>query len=232
MDHMFREMGVLTELDVSYLNTSSANTMIGIFNGLTSITQLDVSNFDTSSVTSLQAAFFGMDSLTKLDLSTFDTSSVTNFMSAFNSMDALTTLNLNSWDVRNSTNNDSWNTDTAAIIFCTDADNGGTGAPGSGTIFGIGCSGVTFDSVSPTTMNSSQTVAFDLTLININTSATPLTSSDVTFNGASSGCSVSSIFGASSTTPSVEVTGCSSNGSMTIDVYGQGPSQTVTVSNP
>ena len=86
---------------------------------------------------------------------------------------------------------------------------------------------VTFSSISANAINSTDTVDFNLSL---DFAPNPvLDSSNVTFNGISTDCTVSNVAGGGTTSPVVTVTGCSGTGNMSINVYGQGPSQEVFV---
>jgi len=132
-----------------------------------------------------------------------------------------------------------------SIASNTASDNVGNQAPAVGP-----SSNFTVDNQAPTLaigapspliINSSSTATFTLTY----TGATSinLTNSNVTLNGASSGCSVNVVDG-TTTTPDVEVTGCSGNGNVSINIASNtasdaagnqslavGPSGSVTVDN-
>jgi surface protein len=87
---------------------------------------------------------------------------------------------------------------------------------------------VTFSSVGQTLLGPGDTVSFTLSLDYAKPGG--LLTGDITFNGTSSGCSVSGISSALTTSPVVSVSGClATSGTMSIDVYDQGPSQTVTL---
>jgi surface protein len=56
---MFADMGKLTELDVSGVDTSNVTDMAGMFNECSELTSLDVSGFDTSNVENMAGMFAG-----------------------------------------------------------------------------------------------------------------------------------------------------------------------------
>ena len=100
----FYEFKNLTDIDLTKLDTSNVNNMVGMFYGCSSLLELDLSNFDTSNVTNFANMFSGCSSLLELDVSNFDTSKVTSMTSMFSGCSKLTTLYLNNLDTTNVTN--------------------------------------------------------------------------------------------------------------------------------
>ena len=100
----FYECSALTELDLSYLDTSHVTSMWMMFSGCSALTELDLSHFDTSHVTDMGSMFSRCSALTELDLSHFDTSHVTNMREPFYGCSALTELDLSHFDTSHVTN--------------------------------------------------------------------------------------------------------------------------------
>jgi uncharacterized repeat protein (TIGR02543 family) len=112
---MFADMGKLTELDVSGVDTSNVTDMAGMFNECSELTSLDVSGFDTSNVENMAGMFAGCKKLQKLDVSQFNTSKVTsmgkdpgivssqNFYGMFDACESLTSLNVSGFNTENVT---------------------------------------------------------------------------------------------------------------------------------
>ena len=65
-------VSLLKELNLSYFNTSYANSMSGIFSGCTSLEKLNISNFNTTSVTDMSFMFCNCSSLKDLNISHFN----------------------------------------------------------------------------------------------------------------------------------------------------------------
>ena len=87
-----------TTIDVSYLDTSNATDMTGMFFSCTGLTDLDVSDFNTSQVTDMSFMFYGHFGLTNLNINNFDTSNVMNMKYMFGDCRSLTTLDLSDFD--------------------------------------------------------------------------------------------------------------------------------------
>lgn len=85
---------MVTNLDLSTFNTSSATTMTNMFAGMTNLQTLDVSNFNTSNVQTMWSMFGSLSSLTELDISSFNTATVNNMAYMFSGMTNLKTLKL------------------------------------------------------------------------------------------------------------------------------------------
>lgn len=93
-----------SELDLSGLDTSQANTMNNMFAYSYGLSSLNLSNWDTRNVSDMSSMFNNCTSLSSLDLSHFNTSNVVDMSYMFSSSNGLTSLNLNNWDTRNVTN--------------------------------------------------------------------------------------------------------------------------------
>ena len=127
-----------TTIDVSGFDVSRVTDFEAMFQDTTGVTSLDLSNWVTSRAESLAFLFSGSNSLLTLDLRNFVTRSIITFEAMFANMSSATDLYLYNWDTstpptRTFTN---WNFGISATVHCNDADNGGTGVSGTGTIFG------------------------------------------------------------------------------------------------
>jgi len=102
MGGVFWSASVVTELDVSGFDTSSAQTMENMFAN-TIVSSLDVSNFDTRNVLSMGGMFgsLGKRYITSLDLSHFDTSNVISMAYMFYGMNSLADLDVSGFDTSN-----------------------------------------------------------------------------------------------------------------------------------
>ena len=78
MSFYFYNFNKLTNIDLSYLDTSIVTNMGKLFWACSSLPTIDLSGFDTSNVTNMYGMFSGCSGLTELDLSSFDTSNVTD----------------------------------------------------------------------------------------------------------------------------------------------------------
>ena len=92
--NMFRSCSNITEINMSYFDTSLVTNMYCMFQWCSSLTSLDLSNFDTSLVQNMQYIFNSCSSLTSLDLSYFNTSQAINMGFMFNGCSSLTSLDL------------------------------------------------------------------------------------------------------------------------------------------
>ena len=99
--HLFYGCVDVTEIDLSYFNTSEAIDMVYMFRDCISLTSLNLSNFDTSHVTQMFDMFRNCSSLPSLDLSSFNTSKVGTMVSMFIDCISLTSLNLSNFDTSN-----------------------------------------------------------------------------------------------------------------------------------
>jgi surface protein len=68
----------ISDLFLTYPNTSAVTSMSVCFNNCVALTTLDLGNFDTSAVTDMSDMFYNCVALTTLDLGNFDTSAVTD----------------------------------------------------------------------------------------------------------------------------------------------------------
>ncbi len=103
MSFYFYNFNKLTNIDLSYLDTSIVTNMGKLFWACSSLPTIDLSGFDTSNVTNMYGMFSGCSGLTELDLSSFDTSKVTNIYMIFSQCSSLTELDLSSFDTSNVT---------------------------------------------------------------------------------------------------------------------------------
>ena len=92
--NMFRSCSNITEINMSYFDTSLVTNMYCMFQWCSSLTLLDLTNFNTSLVQDMYGMFYSCSSLTSLDLSYFNTSLVTSMLFMFHSCSKLTSLNL------------------------------------------------------------------------------------------------------------------------------------------
>ena len=98
---MFEGCSSLTSLDLSGFNTSSTVTMTSMFAGCTGLTSLDLSGFNTENVTEMRLMFYGCSGLTSLNVSNFDTKQVGSFQGMFSGCSSLTSLDLTSFNTEN-----------------------------------------------------------------------------------------------------------------------------------
>ena len=101
MADMFYGCSKLASLDLSAFDTSKVTGMAGMFSGCSSLSSLDLSGLDTSSATEMTSMFEGCSSLQSLDLSAFDTSKVTGMAGMFEGCSSLTSLDLSGLDTSN-----------------------------------------------------------------------------------------------------------------------------------
>ena len=98
MENMFEGCRALTELDVSFFDTSNVTSTSEMFYGCHNLKALDVSGFDTSNMVNIRYMFYSCGSLTYLDVSGFDTSSVTNMSHLFGSCGKLARVDVSGFD--------------------------------------------------------------------------------------------------------------------------------------
>ncbi len=103
---LFRGCENATNIDVSHLDVSKANSIGTAFYGCKSVTSLDVGNWDVSSATYLGYVFGGCTSLTSLDVSKWDTSSATDMTGMFRNCRALESVDVANWDTSHVTEMD------------------------------------------------------------------------------------------------------------------------------
>lgn len=98
---MFAYCSSLASLDLSELDTSNASNMVGMFAYCRSLSSMDASRLDTSKAKHMYMMFSGCSSLQTLDLSSFDTSSVSSMEFMFSDCSSLSALDLSSFDTSN-----------------------------------------------------------------------------------------------------------------------------------
>ena len=98
MDEMFNLNYNLTELDLSFFNTSNVTNMEGMFWSCYSLKNCDLTSFDTSNVTNMNAMFKNCRSLETVDLSTFDTTKTTTMSSMFKECRSLKELDVSNFN--------------------------------------------------------------------------------------------------------------------------------------
>ena len=134
----------LETLDAGKVDTSLVVDMSYLLSDASRLTAIDFTGLNTSAVLNIEFLFHNNVRLTNLDLSMFDTSNVTNMSHLFQNAIRVENLNLNNWDVRAVNSSLNWKgslgvSGSGLTIFCNDPDGGGTGASGTGTIFGEPC---------------------------------------------------------------------------------------------
>lgn len=103
MDEMFNLNYNLTELDLSFFNTSNVTNMNAMFKNCRSLETVDLSTFDTTKTTTMSSMFKECRSLKELDVSNFNTSAVTDMNEMFKDCYSLTTLDVTNFDTSNVT---------------------------------------------------------------------------------------------------------------------------------
>ena len=98
--NLFRQCSNITEIDLSYFNTSQVINMTRMFSYCTSLTSLNLSYFDTTQVINMEYVFYNCISLTSLNLSNFNTSKVLSMHGMFYKCSSLTTLNLSNFETK------------------------------------------------------------------------------------------------------------------------------------
>ena len=96
--NMFNGCRDITEIDLSYFDTSQVIDMHKMFYTCTSLNSLKLDNFDTSKVTDMSYMFASCSSLSTLNLSEFDTSQVEDMCYMFFSCSSLLSLNLSNFN--------------------------------------------------------------------------------------------------------------------------------------
>ena len=93
---MFRNCYSLESIDLSNLNTSNVQTMVGMFENCGKLTSLNLSNFDTRKIRYMNSVFNNCTSLSSLIIN-FNTTYVQRMNYIFGSCTSLKTLNLTSF---------------------------------------------------------------------------------------------------------------------------------------
>ena len=102
--HMFKGCTSITEIDLSYFDSSQLRSTHAMFYRCNLLTSINFSNFDTSKVTDMYGMFCSCSSLLSLDLSNFDTSIVyrstisSGMEIMFAGCTSLTSLNLSNFN--------------------------------------------------------------------------------------------------------------------------------------
>lgn len=108
MSYMFSVMGTVPNpiaidpIDLSKLNTSNVEEMLGMFFG-SYVPTLDVSNFDMRNAQNIAQMFSGLKNVSSLDVSHFQTPRLNWMGAVFRNSDRITSLDLSSWDTRSVT---------------------------------------------------------------------------------------------------------------------------------
>ena len=102
MSHMFASCKGLTDLDLSFFNTSKVKYMDEMFSYSTSLENIDLSSFDTSHVFDMDS-MFQLTSIESIDLSSFNTKRVNDMSYMFDYCDDLKTLDLSNFNTANVT---------------------------------------------------------------------------------------------------------------------------------
>ena len=98
MSYMFYSLEKLSTLDISHLDTSKVTKMTLAFSNLKLITELNVSNFNTSNVTNMYGMLGNEEKIKTLDLSGFNTSKVTDMTMLFRNMTELEYIDVSGFD--------------------------------------------------------------------------------------------------------------------------------------
>lgn len=98
MSAMFRNCGKLAPVDLSSFDTSKVTDMTEMFYTCSAMLTIDLTSFDTSNVTSMKSMFDGCGWTTSIDVSSFNTSNVTDFSRMFLNCKEITQLNLSGFD--------------------------------------------------------------------------------------------------------------------------------------
>ena len=101
IDCLFAECELLTNIDLSNLNTQNINSMISMFKGCSSLNNINLSNLNTQNVKSMSGMFEGCSSLKSIDLSNFQTHNVIYMYCMFIECSSLVNVNLSSFNTEN-----------------------------------------------------------------------------------------------------------------------------------
>ena len=104
MSLMFYGCHLLTNLDISKLNTENVKYMNLMFGNCKSLKYLDISNFNTDKAEKMNLLFQGCSSLEKLNLSTITTNNVNSMMGMFSFCSSLVKLDLSKFKTNKVTN--------------------------------------------------------------------------------------------------------------------------------
>ena len=98
---MFHACFNITEIDLSFFNSSAVTNMYRMFFCCISLTSINFNNFNTSRVTNMRSLFSNCSSLISLNLSDFDTSQVLYMNHMFFNCSSLISLNLSHFNTSN-----------------------------------------------------------------------------------------------------------------------------------
>ena len=98
---MFHGCFNITEIDLSYFNSSELTNMYRMFFYCSSLTSINLNNFNTSIVTNMRSLFSLCSSLISLNLSNFDTSQVVYMNHMFSDCSSLISLDLSNFNTSN-----------------------------------------------------------------------------------------------------------------------------------
>ena len=115
---MFKGCSDITEIDLSFFDTSLVTNIGTMFSGCSSLTSINLANMITSNVKFMDNLFNGCSLLTSLDLSNFDTSQVINMDKMFFNCEKLEYINMENLNENNALSNDDmfYNLPTNSII--------------------------------------------------------------------------------------------------------------------
>lgn len=95
----------IKSLDLSKFGTNKAQSMISMFNGLSSLVDLKLpDNFVTSYCTDINFMFMGCSSLPNIDMSTWDFTNMTTIARLFANCSSMTNINLSNVNAKKITN--------------------------------------------------------------------------------------------------------------------------------
>ena len=98
MGAMFMGCSSHDALDLTMLDTSSAQIMIALFSGCSSLRALNISNLNTSSCEDMGGMFFDCSSLKSVDVSSLNTARVWNMTALFANCTSLRQLDISNFD--------------------------------------------------------------------------------------------------------------------------------------
>ncbi len=97
-ENMFKDLVNISEIDLSYFDTSQVTNMASMFKGCSNLTKITFGSMDTSNVMYMQNFLSGCIKLKSVDVSNFDTSNVINMTYMFSSLHSLESLNLDNFN--------------------------------------------------------------------------------------------------------------------------------------
>lgn len=98
----FGGLSSLTTINhIENLKTHQTTNMQDLFYKCSSLSELDLSFFDTTNITDMRCMFYDCKNINNLDLSSFNTSNVVDMSYMFYHCNKLNNINLQNWDTRN-----------------------------------------------------------------------------------------------------------------------------------